>query len=380
MARIALVLTKTPWSDRRQFYRQGPALTAAGHQVLYVAGIPDAPISHPFDWIGLSTSERRLARRTGGLNLLSKIRRLRPDLVQLCSLELLPLGIALKITARTRVVYDCREDIASALFERRRSLPRWMRHLLFRAVRSLEAVAARRFDGLVTADPGVAELHAGMPDERKHVFYNTALLAQFPANYPRLANRTFDLAVLGSMSSTRSGTHLVLEALALLARRGLRPRLLLVGEPEGEVARILGELISRHGLSDQVHITGHVPHREVAKHLAESRIGIVPLLDYPKFHRNIACKAFEYMACGMPTIASDLPPQRLFLHDEIAVFFPCGDVQSLANRMVELIDNPARCETMGQRARKDVEERWNAEREQESFRGFYGRLLAMPVR
>lgn len=380
MARIAFVLSKTPWRDRRPFFRQGPVLAARGHELLYAAAPPDDDTEHPFRWIALSPSERRLARRTGGLNLYAKIRGLDADLVQLCSLELLPLGVALKASTGARVVYDCREDIASALFERRKSLPLWARHLLFRSVRALEGLAARRFDAFVTADPGVRDLHARMPSTRKHVFYNTALLSQFPRSYPPLAEREYDIAVLGSLSSNRSGAQDVVEALGLLAERGLRLRALFVGEPENEMRSLLRDRIQKHRLDDRITITGHLPHELVASALAKARIGIVPLHDHPKFHRNIACKAFEYMSCGMPTIASDLPPQHLFLDDQIARFYPCGDVAALADAILELHDAGALLDVMGERARQAVEDRWNGELDQMAYAEFIERILSMPRR
>ena len=380
MARIALVLTKTPWGDRRQFYRQGPALTKRGHEVLYLAAEPDREINHLFEYIVLTEGERRLARRTGGLNLIRRLHALAPDVVQLCSLELLPLGLALKLFSRTKVVYDCREDIAAALRERRKGLPAWVRNLLFRSVRRLEREAATRFDGIVTADPGVYALHEMMPDARKHVFYNTALLSQFPGDYPTLDERPFELAVLGSMSSERSGAHQVLDALARLEERDLTPRLLLIGKPENDVVAALRERIERYGLAERIEITGHLPHHKISTQLARARIGIVPLLDFPKFHRNIACKAFEYMACGMPTISSDLPPQHLFLTPDIATFYTCGDIADLAERIAELLGAPERCATMGAKARCAVEDRWNGENDQVGYSAFYESLLNMPAR
>lgn len=380
MARIGLLLTKTPWSDRRQFHRQGPALVEAGHEVVYVAGMPDEVIEHPFTWEVLSDRERTLARVTGGLNLLGRMRSLRCDLLQLCSLELLPLGLALKVFSGTRIVYDCREDIASALRERRDSFPAFLRTALFKAVRMLEAIAARSFDGILTADPAVWELHVGMPKERKHIFYNTALISQFPETYLPLAEREFDLTVLGSMSSLRSGTHHVLDALGILKERGLSPTLLLIGEPEGEVASAIEERVQEYGLVRQIIQTGRIPHAQVAAQLIRAKVGIVPLQDLPKFRRNIACKAFEYMACGMPSIASDLPPQRLFLHSAIASFYPCGDIEALASQIEELLNDPSRCQGMGEVARAEVKSKWNGEREQGKLRLFYAKLLEMPAR
>ena len=109
MARIGLLLTVTPWHDPRQYHRQGPALLAEGHTVVYLAGVPDNDLDHSYEAVRLSAAERRGARLTGGLNLLRKIARARLDVLQICSVELLPLGIVAKLVGLTKVVYDCRE-------------------------------------------------------------------------------------------------------------------------------------------------------------------------------------------------------------------------------------------------------------------------------
>jgi glycosyltransferase involved in cell wall biosynthesis len=270
--------------------------------------------------------------------------------------------------------------MASALYERRKSLPGWMRRGIFRGVRAIESAAAYRFDGIITADPGVYELFGATPDERKLICFNSALLKQFPTNFPSLAERKYDLVLLGSMSSIRSGAHNVIDALSLLKEEGMPVRLLLIGQPEGEMVDAIKERIERYGLKQYVDCTGLIFHSEVPRVLAQARIGIVSLLDYPKFHLNIACKAFEYMACGMPTIASDLPPQRLFLNDEMGIFYPPGDVHALAAAIRTLLMDCKRACQMGKLARVAVEECWNGEKEQEKLKEFYSRIIDLPPR
>jgi glycosyltransferase involved in cell wall biosynthesis len=377
MSRIVLLLTRTPWQDFRLYDIQGPALVEAGHEVIYVSGGPEGNTEHSFIWITISAKERWLARRTGCFSLFRRIVILKPDVVQLCSFEQLPLGILLKLMHSCRVIYDCREDMASALYERSNTFPLWVRKIIYRSVRTLESVAGYCFDGIITADPGVYELFESMPPERKLICFNTALLKQFPSSFPQLSEREYDVAVLGSMSSFRSGTHELLDALNMLHLDGLLVKMLLIGEPENEMAMLLRNRINRFELMKYVHITGWLPHSAVPYALARARIGIVPLLDYPKFHRNIACKAFEYMACGMPIVASDLPPQRLFLNDEIAIFYPPGDIYALSKAIQSLLLDLNRSDKMGKIARAKVEKEWNGEIEQEKLKLFYFKIVRL---
>jgi len=380
MARILFLLTRTPWRDFRPYDIQAPALIDAGYVVIYASNAEEEVAERDFDWMLLDKKECKLARRIGALSLYRKVLQARPDIVQLCSLEQLPLGIVLAWLGKCKVVYDCREDMASALYERRNRYPVLIRKMIFKMVRIIEGLADRYFDGVITADPGVYELFDQMPKERKLICYNAALLKQFPNIYPALGLREFELVVLGSMSSHRSGTQDVLDAMNILHSNGHKVKLLLIGAPENEMVDEIQNRIDSYGLQAYVHCTGLLSHSDVQSELIKAKIGIVSLHDYPKFHRNIACKAFEYMACGMPTIASDLPPQRLFLDDSVALFYPPGDVGALAENILSLIRDEASMGQMGNLARKLVDKEWNGDREQSKLKDFYGRLLQLPGR
>ena len=55
------------------------------------------------------------------------------------------------------------------------------------------------------------------------------------------------------------------------------------------------------GVADRVTITGFVASSEVAEHMAEARVAVVPL----KYGDGSPIKAFEYMAAGLPIVATD---------------------------------------------------------------------------
>ena len=377
MARVLMLLTTTPGDDRRSFRCQAPAL-ASGHELVYACGADDVRESTDFEHLPLSVSERKWARRTGGLNLLPRAWRLRPDVVLLCSVEQLPLGLALKWLRRCAVVYDNREDMVSSMLYSKVRFPRWQRRILAEGTRALEWLAAISFDGIVTADPGTAALHRAMPESRKLVFYNTALLREFGSDHPPLADRAYDVVLLGGMGR-RSGGFLLLDALGALADRGRPARALFVGDvPDADRAEFEAR-VAELGIDDSVRVTGRVDPREVPALLSDARIGVVALLDDPKFHRNIACKAFEYMACRMPVVSPDLPPERLFLeHGENALLFPPGDAAALAAAIETLLGDLDRAQRMGDRGRADAESEWNAEREQAKLLEFLDRILAPP--
>lgn len=378
MARIGLLLTTTPWHDRRQYHRQGPALLAAGHGVVYMAGLSQALLGYDYEAIPLSRGELKAARLTGGLNLLWKVARARLDALQICSVELLPLGIVAKLFGLTKVVYDCREDMPSAMRDHKPYLPKPMRIGLSWLVRFLEALGDRVLDGLVTADPAVAELHASMPQDRKVIFYNVAPLAHFPIDGPALAERRYDVAIVGSISE-RTGVVDVIRAVALLRDRGRRLSVVVVGEPAAPVVSMMRARIDDLSLTEQFEWCGRVDHLEIPRLLYDTRIGVVSLLDYTKFRRNIASKAFEFIAARMVTVATDLPPQKLFLrHEHNAMFYTAGNANELAEVLFRLLSDPKTAQRIANQARRDFLTNWNLELVKAPYMVLYEHITREP--
>ena len=147
------------------------------------------------------------------------------------------------------------------------------------------------------------------------VYYNFPLLSMFKPPAVSDSDVKTDLVYVGGMSD-RAGTFVLLDALSLLAKEGRRPSVRLAGYTDGEEGRrAVQNGIENRGLQAQVEFRGRIPYSEVPGWIRSGRIGLVTLQPIPKFMKNIPSKMFEYWACGLPVIASDLPPIRQFLSD-----------------------------------------------------------------
>jgi glycosyltransferase involved in cell wall biosynthesis len=91
-------------------------------------------------------------------------------------------------------------------------------------------------------------------------------------------------------------------------------KLLLLGKIHNPTFRErIDQRITELDIKPNIEYKEFVPHPEVRRYLAESRIGLVTLLPIPKFHKNIPIKQFEYMAFGLPVVCSNLPPIENFI-------------------------------------------------------------------
>jgi glycosyltransferase involved in cell wall biosynthesis len=86
---------------------------------------------------------------------------------------------------------------------------------------------------------------------------------------------------------------------------------------------------------------------------------------------------FEYMAVGLPIIASDFPPLKKIINEE-----RCGltvnqsNPKAIAEAMRWILEHPAEAEAMGRRGRQAVEHTYNWDTEAIKIISLYNELLA----
>ncbi len=136
------------------------------------------------------------------------------------------------------------------------------------------------------------------------------------------------------------GVEILLQALARVP--GL-PALVIGGragyDPRREKLRpMAGEL----GLEDRVEWTGYLPQADAWQRLRRGDIGIVPTRTGDSQELSTSpLKLFEYRACGLPVVASDLPALReLVAEGENGALFAEGDTAALAAVLARLAAQP----------------------------------------
>lgn len=362
----------------RSYHRECRPLAASGIGVRYVSPAHTPPtqgtLGKQIVCCTVPRRDSRLCRLLAAPSLLRTLLRQRSGIYHFQDPELLPVALALKTFFRKRVIYDAYEDFPSMALHVR-SIPSALRPLVARIIAAAEGLAARTFDGVMTADPYTLRRLARTGRSHKLVFYNFPNLDYFPAPSP--VEKPFDLVYRGGLSE-RAGTYVLLEALRILADKGKSAKLLLLGYFDGSAEEAaLHRRIRDLALAANVTIRGRIDHEEMAAALSQARIGISPLQAIPKFLLNIPVKIFEYWACGLPVIASDLPPIRPYFGNVRAgILFPPDDAQALASSIAWMLDHPQAASEMGREGRQAVVTRFNNRKESERFRRFCMRIAA----
>jgi glycosyltransferase involved in cell wall biosynthesis len=200
-------------------------------------------------------------------------------------------------------------------------------------------------------------IRRGLPPENISVIPNGIDLDAFRSvpGEDRFATPT--IAFVGRVKRYKR-VDLVLEALAILRRRGLDARLLVAGR--GDYLEELGRLRDRLGLEDRVEFLGFVTEERKRELL---RRAWVHVLTSPKEGWGIA--NIEAAATGTPTVASDSPGLRESVLDrETGFLVPHGDATALADRLHLLLSDEELRASMSRASRAFAERfSWNASAE-----------------
>jgi glycosyltransferase involved in cell wall biosynthesis len=147
-------------------------------------------------------------------------------------------------------------------------------------------------------------------------------------------------------------------------------------------ARALAEATAQAlGIKDRITFAGYQSQGAVAALLEEADVLVLP-----SFAEGVPVVLMEAMASRIPVIASRVAGVQELVEDGVSGFTtPPGDVDTLAERIMRLMDNPAMAAQMGQAGRALVEAEFNITSEgawlAEIFRngGAGGRLRPGPL-
>jgi len=380
---ICVVTTRHAPDDDRIYYKEARSLVGRyGHAALVAPGQADLPATwDPRVELHRLPPRRGLAGRLLAVaDAVREVRRLRPDVVHFHDLDLVLAVPFLRWLTRSRLVYDVHEAYPQAALISTR-IPRPLRPLAARVVEAIEKGLARRCDLLVTADDPTRDSFDRLPVEALTVF-NFPRLELFRGDDARLAELRrryagrLPLVYQGSMAAERGLFHMV-RALRPLVDADPRYLLVLIGLKPGPLRRQAEALAAELGVTDHLEIHAWVPHVEIVDHLRAAHLGLVPLQPNEKFKRNIPIKIFEYMACGLPMVASDVPPIATFVTAAgSGRLFDATRVDALVEAVLALTADEEARRRMGEAGRAAVAGLWNWDRMEERLLEAYARLEA----
>lgn len=368
--RIVHLTTAHLASDVRIFQKEGRTLAQAGYDVTIVGlGEKDSVVDGVSLRVLSQPTDNRLKRMSlTVLRVLAVAIGERADVYHFHDPDLIPVGLILKLLGK-QVVYDVHENTSKQI--RSKSwIPRHLRSMIGRLVGIFEQLAAKVFDGIVAATPGIAY---GFPLEKTVVVQNFALLEEFASiDTSDYADRPFTLAYLGGIAKTRG----LIQMVDALERLDTNIGMQMAGRYSS--SQLESQIQRRPGYS-KVRYLGWLHRDGVREVLATSRVGMLVLHPEPNFVESYPVKLFEYMAAGLPVVASNFPFWEQFVKQSGAgLMVDPLDVDAIAEAIKWLLIHPVEAREMGERGRRVVLDRYAWQGEGEKLVAMYKRLLGVP--
>jgi glycosyltransferase involved in cell wall biosynthesis len=362
---VCHITTVHPAKDMRIFYKECVSLAKAGYDVKLIVINGKSETADGVEIIGIPcTFQSKLQRfRKAGKMAYEKALQLDASVYHFHDPEFLWYGYKL-LRQGKKVIYDVHEDVPRQILGKA-WIPAIIRKPFSFLFERFENYFASKFTAIVTVTDFIAARFEKInPRVVKVKNYPILSMLPEPNDWSTKKNQ---LCYIGDITRVRGIVEMVkpLEGL--------------------DVKLALGGKFSQQGLRDEVaqlagwsNVTeyGFVDRQQAKQMLAESKIGLVLLHPIENYQDALPVKLFEFMAAGIPVIATNLRLQK-----QIVESAQCGMVVNPFNTeevraaIQHLLENPEAAQLMGANGRKAVLEKYSWMNEEANLLNLYREIF-----
>jgi glycosyltransferase involved in cell wall biosynthesis len=382
--RIAIVTSIHPDFDAR-LWKYAKVLRRLGHEVHMVcpwavqARAMEGVVFHPFKRVASRRARLFQVPWRLGRALLPLLPRV--DIVHFHDIDILPWMTLIALIKP--VIYDVHENYPEEILSRK-GIPRILRRGLSLAVRWMQIGCAAVIRDIVLVAESQHKDLVG-PTLRKTMIMNYAtidLLRDVAQDY---TTRPDALIFLGSQHEN-NGSMLLVEIADRLRERLPGMKIYAIDRFADPAYRqkVLDE-VTRRGLQDHYVLLPNVKPQAIMQHLNRCTIAVTCNLRVPQQINGVHTKLFEYMAAGLPTVASDLPHQvKTISEANNGILAKPEDPNSFVDAICQLAADRERARQLGVNGQRYFIERYSWESQADVIQDLYeqvmcGRRVAQPL-
>ena len=347
--------------DDRIYYKECLTLSEAGYEVFMVA--PGESFEKDgIQIVGCGEQPESRYKRISQFckTVFQKAVNIDADVYHFHDPEMLKYAVKLSKTGKV-VIFDSHEDVPAQILDKP-WLPKFSRKFVSKSYSRLETKYVRQLAGVITATEYIQDK-----------FKNRAKTTEAIKNYPKLdeikkgelefSKRNKTACYAGGISRIR-GENIMVEALEPMDGYTLK----LAGNCEDETLK--------NSNPNTLEYTGMLSREGVNDLYASSRVGICILLPTANYINSLPIKIFEYMAAGLPIIASDFPIWREIIREaDSGILVNPEDISAIRKAIKHYIDNPAEAQETGDRGSRIAREKYNWSVEGQKLIEFYKSCL-----
>ena len=352
--KIIMLANGHPVFDTRIFVKEARSLALAGFQISLIIPSLRNDLQDGISIIAVRPTNKGWQKLiVNPWNILRKAFQQPKDAVyHIHDADILIVGIVLKLFGR-KVIYDAHEDTPLQI-----SYQHWLPSILKKPYAwfyfILEKISGWMFDKIIVAEPVIARY---FPPHKTHLVRNFPIADSFrlhqPTAYPLRKKR---LIHVGSLSRVR-GLFEMLQAASIAAK-------------ETDFEFYMGGKFAPPQLEQEVvssypvNFAGWVSYAGLVDLLFDSRVGIIIPHPIERYKTNYPVKLFEFMAAGLPVIASKEGESASFVIEaQCGILVDPLDITEISEAILWLFNHPVEAEEMGKRGQQLIFNKYNWERE-----------------
>jgi glycosyltransferase involved in cell wall biosynthesis len=356
--------------DIRIFHKECRSLARAGLQVIIVAPHERDEIADHIQIRAVPIYQGRFPRITRTVwDVFRVCLSLDADLYHFHDPELIPIGLLLRARGK-RVIYDIHEDVPKDILSKD-YLPDWSRRLIAWSIGRMETAASEHFSALIAVTPSIAARFLSR-NAKTVLVQNFPDVTEIAAFAPKKwEERSLDMVYVGGILAER-GIREMIDAMGRLSSSC--PSFLNIASSESPLD-VVPELAHDRGWQ-RVRYLGRLDRPQISALLGRARAGLVLFHPEPNNVESMPHKLFEYMAAGIPVIASDFPAWRKLLGPaKCALFVNPLKPKEIAEAIEFIISEPEIAEQMGRNGQSIIRNSLNWDTQAQQLLALYSGLL-----
>lgn len=350
--KVCILTTVHPYNDQRIFFKEAHSL--AKHFPVILIAPDESGWSKTVDNIPVVAVKRAKSKLLHFVTIWRVfIAGLRTDcsVVHCHEPSSLLVSVLLKALQGKRIVYDSHEHYG-ALLASDPLFPQPIKRIISVATDFFERLLTPFADAVITVDEDLAEKYRHFGHKNVSVVSNYPQLEAFdsiPAS-----DHDWDLIYVGGISDER-GIFQMIEA----AERTNCSLACIGYYTNMQNEETIKNYIEERGCNN-VHIIGWRPQPDAISAIKSSKICFSVLHPSPVWDTAVPVKLLEYMSCGKPIIASDLPGiSSVVKSAECGLTVNPSDVDSIVTAVKYLLEHPKAGAAMAENGRRATEAKYN---------------------
>lgn len=370
--KVCIITTVHQPFDTRIFHKEARTLAEAGYQVALIAQHDKDEIVDGIKIIALPKPKNRfsriflLNRRAYKIALMQNA-----DIYHFHDPEFLPWAKKLRYKKQAKVVYDIHEDYPAEILTKH-WIPKYFRLIVAWAFNKLEKIISKELNSLITVSPKIETIFREYEIKNITIVTNYPLMQYFPQQNSLkkdMINNCVNLIYVGGLTLVR-GIKEIVQSLEYLSYDNVK--LILIGSFVEKGFKSELEILPGW---DKVEYKGWMAQQEAYLEMQKADIGLLCLLPTPNHIYSVPNKLFEYMAAGIPVIASYFDYfKEVITQNKCGICVNPKDPKDIAKAIDYLINHPEEGKIMGENGKKAVLEKYNWETESKKLITLYEEL------